>query len=90
MTSVEPPGATPALDDDVLDQFVELGIARPLAEILACPCPHHASLRPDAAASTLVCERCATTFPVRDGVPVLLVDDATPGPRGIGSAIAGE
>jgi uncharacterized protein YbaR (Trm112 family) len=59
-----------------------------LLEILACPCEHHAPVSvvgdPDAP-SALMCTRCATSFPVRDGIPVMLLDDATPGPRGVGA-----
>jgi hypothetical protein len=59
-----------------------------LLELLACPSDDHASLREDRRDGTdvLVCTYCATTFPIEDGIPVLLVDDATPGPNGIGNA----
>lgn len=57
-----------------------------LLEVLACPCEHHAPVRPvGEPATALVCTRCTTSFPVRDGIPVMLLDDATPGPHGIGS-----
>jgi hypothetical protein len=60
-----------------------------LLEILACPCAHHAPVEPDTAdaatATALVCTRCRTSFPVRDGIPVMLLDEATPGPQGIGA-----
>jgi uncharacterized protein len=48
-----------------------------LLEILACPACH-APLREDAAASELVCTNaeCALAYPVRDDIPVLLVDEA--------------
>ena len=63
-----------------------------LLEILACPCEHHAPVAPDtadlAAATALVCTRCATSFPVRDDIPVMLLDEATPGPQGIGADLA--
>jgi uncharacterized protein YbaR (Trm112 family) len=62
-----------------------LGIDPRLLEILACPCEHHQPLRVDAPAEALVCTRCATTFPVREGFPVMLLDEATPGPDGIGA-----
>lgn len=60
-----------------------------LLDIIACPCVEHAPLRVDQvdASTVLECVRCRTTFPVRDGIPVLLLDEATAGPRGIGVAI---
>ena len=49
-------------------------------------CPAcHAPLRADDAASELVCtnEACALAYPVRDDIPVLLVDEARrPGEAG--------
>jgi uncharacterized protein len=48
-----------------------------LLEILACPnC--HSPLREDAEAGELVCTdaACALAYPVRDHIPVLLVDEA--------------
>lgn len=61
-----------------------------LLAILACPSADHAPLREEShdGADILVCTFCATTYPIRDGIPVLLVDDATPGPNGIGVAAA--
>ena len=60
-----------------------------LLEILACPCEHHAPVTPAAgpgdATEALVCTRCSTRFPVRDGIPVMLLDEALPGPDGIGA-----
>jgi uncharacterized protein YbaR (Trm112 family) len=62
-----------------------------LLEILACPCEHHARVVPDDAdaanATALVCTRCQTSFPVRDDIPVMLLDEATPGPQGIGADV---
>ncbi|MEP6851894.1 MAG: Trm112 family protein [bacterium] len=57
-----------------------------LLAILACPSPDHAPLREEqrGTADVLVCTLCASVYPIRDGIPVLLVDDATPGPNGIG------
>ncbi|MEP6695445.1 MAG: Trm112 family protein [Pseudonocardiales bacterium] len=48
-----------------------------LLEILACPrC--HAALAVDEAAAELVCtgEGCGLAYPVRDDIPVLLIDEA--------------
>ena len=46
-----------------------------LLEILACP-DCHAPLRPDEPASELVCTGCRLAYPVRDDIPVLLIDEA--------------
>ena len=55
-----------------------------LLDVLACPSDDHAPLREEGDA--LVCTFCASSFPIRDGIPVLLADDATPGPNGLGNA----
>lgn len=51
-----------------------------LLEVLACPCSEHAPLRPgrgaDQDADFLTCTACGAAFPVRDGIPVLLWDEA--------------
>ncbi len=53
-----------------------------LVDILACPSDDHAPLRPgtpeDADADALTCTSCGRQSPVRDGIPVLLLDEATP------------
>ena len=46
-----------------------------LLEVIVCP-DCHASLRVEAAASELVCTGCGLAYPVRDDIPVLLVDEA--------------
>jgi uncharacterized protein YbaR (Trm112 family) len=54
-----------------------------LLEILACP-QCHAPLRADDEASELVCTNpdCGLAYPVRDDIPVLLIDEARrPGER---------
>lgn len=48
-----------------------------LLDILACPDVHHAPLTYDPGAQTLTCVECGRVFPVRDGIPVLLLDEAT-------------
>lgn len=57
-----------------------------LLEILACPSEDHAPLELDEAASELLCTSCDRAFPVRDGIAVLLLDEArhrdTTGPAG--------
>jgi uncharacterized protein len=51
-----------------------------LLEILACPSEDHAPLKPgtadDPAADFLTCTACGRAYPVRDGIPVLLLDEA--------------
>ena len=62
-----------------------------LLELLACPSDDHAPLREESrgGASVLICTNCQSSFPIEDGIPVLLLDEATPGPNGLGVAAAG-
>ena len=53
-----------------------LGLDPMLLSILACPDTHHSPLTVDEAASELLCTTCDRAFPVRDGIPVLLLDEA--------------
>ena len=53
-----------------------------LLTILACPSADHAPL--ELTGDELVCTSCASRFPIRDGIPVLLADEAVPGPNGLG------
>ncbi|MEU9122075.1 Trm112 family protein [Streptomyces sp. NPDC048506] len=61
-----------------------------LIQILACPACH-APLedQTDADPAELICTsaECGLGYPVRDGIPVLLVDEAVPhGPQGAGGS----
>src|SRR5699024_11818207 len=53
---------------------------RSLLDILACPAEDHAPLRPGTpeqpGADVLSCTSCGRVYPVRDGIPVLLLDEA--------------
>lgn len=58
-----------------------------LLQILACPSEDHAPLRlgtpQDPNADALTCTSCGRQYPVRDGIPVLLLDEAvTPSSSG--------
>ena len=57
------------------------GLDPVLLEVLACPAEHHAPLRlgspEDPTAASLTCTECGRVFPIRDGIPVLLLDEAT-------------
>lgn len=50
-------------------------INQDLLDILRCPMdPSHTRLR--AEESRLVCERCQTQFTIKDGFPVLVIEEA--------------
>ena len=52
-------------------------IDKELLDILACPeCKQPVELRHD----RLVCVRCGRRYPIRDGIPVMLADEAEPPP----------
>ncbi len=46
-----------------------------LLDILRCPDTHHAELTYDPDAQTLTCTQCRRVFEIRDGIPVLLLDN---------------
>lgn len=48
-----------------------------LLAFLVCPLTH-GGLRYDAEASELVSEKAQLAYPVRDGIPILLVEEARP------------
>ncbi len=50
-------------------------ISPELLEILRCPVDKQ-ELSEDEAASRLRCRGCGRAYPVRDGIPVMLVDEA--------------
>jgi len=58
------------------DQAPRAAIDPELLAILACPAEHHAPLELDAVAAELLCTECDRAFPIRDGIPVLLLDEA--------------
>ena len=55
----------------------ELGLTRQFLDIAACP-SCHGSFAVDYESSELVCVHadCGLAYPVRDGIPVLLIDQA--------------
>lgn len=54
-----------------------MNISRELLEILACPkCKGEVTLKEDH--TGLVCEVCRLVYPVKDDIPIMLVDEAEP------------
>jgi uncharacterized protein YbaR (Trm112 family) len=51
------------------------GVDPKLLEILVCPVTH-GPLRYDAERSELVSERAGLAYPIRDGIPIMLVEEA--------------
>lgn len=52
-----------------------MAISQELLEILACPaCKAKVELTPDG--SGLKCVECKRVYPIRDDIPVMLVDEA--------------
>jgi len=48
-----------------------------LMEIIACPkCTRRGSLEYNQSKNSLVCKDCKLSYPVRDGIPVMLIDEA--------------
>ncbi len=53
------------------------GVDPKLLEILVCPVTH-GPLEYDAAAGELISRQAGLAFPIRDGIPIMLVDEARP------------
>jgi uncharacterized protein YbaR (Trm112 family) len=52
-----------------------MAISKDLLEILVCPmCKAQVELKPDG--SGLKCVECKRVYPVRDDIPVMLIDEA--------------
>lgn len=55
---------------------VSMAISQDLLEILACPaCKAKVELKPDG--SGLKCVQCRRVYPIRDDIPVMLIEEAT-------------
>ena len=54
------------------------GISPELLEIIVCPACHGTLVLTEGDDPELVCQGCGLAYPIRDGIPVLLVDEARP------------
>lgn len=52
-------------------------ISPELLAIMQCPACH-GDLVEDEGRAALVCNSCGLAYPVRDGIPVMLIEQATP------------
>jgi uncharacterized protein len=56
--------------------FQAMAVSQELLEILACPaCKAKVELKPDG--NALKCIECKRVYPIRDDIPVMLIDEAT-------------
>ena len=65
-----------SIDPGFCDEgFMTLPIDEKLLEILACPiCKTPVSLKDN---NRLVCQKCSRAYPIREGIPVMLADEAS-------------
>lgn len=62
-------------NDRFVQEAILLAIHSDLLEILVCPaCKVKVELKPDG--SGLVCSECHRVYPIRDDIPVMLIDEA--------------
>lgn len=54
-----------------------MALSKDLLEILACP-QCKGTIAPDENQDNLLCHACKLAYPVRDGIPVMLIDEALP------------
>jgi uncharacterized protein YbaR (Trm112 family) len=54
-----------------------MAVSQELLDILACPkCKGEVKLNPSQ--DGLVCEACRLVYPIRDDIPIMLIDQAQP------------
>ena len=72
---VEEEGLEPFLSPYLSQGDSVMTLPKDLLEILACPkCKGTVRVREDE--SAILCEQCRLAYPVRDGIPVMLIDEA--------------
>ena len=54
-----------------------MGISEELLEILACP-KCKGDIRLNESKDGLICDSCKLLYEIRDGIPIMLIDEATP------------
>ena len=60
-----------------MDDGALMAIHPELLEILACPkCKGDIRLSPSQ--DSLICDRCKLVYEIRDGIPIMLIDEAKP------------
>jgi uncharacterized protein YbaR (Trm112 family) len=57
-----------------------VGLDQELLDILVCP-DCHGDVEYKERRQVIVCTQCGLQYPVRDGIPVMLVEEATPPTR---------
>jgi uncharacterized protein len=58
-----------------LERSSPMAVSQDLLEILACPaCKAKVELKPDG--NALKCVECKRVYPIRDDIPVMLIDEA--------------
>lgn len=65
----------PITYNERIRKVIRMAISQELLEILACPaCKAKVELKPDG--TGLKCVECKRVYPIRDDIPVMLVDEA--------------
>ncbi|MCC6503233.1 MAG: Trm112 family protein [Deltaproteobacteria bacterium] len=54
-----------------------MAVDKELLDILACP-KCKGAVKLSSAKDGLICEKCAIKYPIKDDIPVMLIDEATP------------
>jgi len=55
----------------------DIKIDQQLLSVLLCP-KCQGNVRLNAAGNGIICDRCKLFYPVRDGIPIMLADEARP------------
>lgn len=75
MTDTPDPGSTAASSNPPANSHA--GVDPRLLEMLVCPLTK-SPLRYDAKAQELISDQARLAYPIRDGIPIMLIDEARP------------
>ena len=65
------------ISDNIITEENKMALSKELLEVLACP-KCKGAVRLDEKKDGLICEQCRLLYPIRDGIPVMLIDEARP------------
>jgi uncharacterized protein YbaR (Trm112 family) len=65
------------ISDNINTEGNKMALSKELLEVLACP-KCKGDIKLNEKKDALICDRCRLIYPIRDDIPVMLIDEAKP------------